>query len=462
MLSGQDKTFENKVTLQDNEGNEINNATSQATIKDKNLLKSVSKKNTEKVTFTIKSNPLGQQLSKDGAKLKLIDKLSDTLILDSKSIKAVDSNNNDVTNEITPSLNKDKNILEILVPSDKAITISYTTTVKAGPGQKVDFSNVAYWEGYKPSDQSSVTEEGYSYNASGSVSAGDSILLNILKQDANDLSKSLSGAKFKVVACKRLDDGTFEESTSRTWSGTTKDDGTLLLGGSGDSALSYNTVYKVTETIAPTGYEKENNSFYIMVPRIEKDQTDYSDYVKECIKDSKIEKQYSSTYELIVTNHKGEITVQKEFIDAGNKKVSPVKGTYTFGLFENQNDTKPIQIASITYGEDQTVSTCKFTNLDVDTKNPKTYYVYELDDDGKPIKDSNVHTINGKEFYTSYGKNEVSNGNMVIITNQNRTKQLPSTGSSGTLCYRLAGITLMLLGSLLMLKKYKVCKNDRK
>ena len=98
----------------------------------------------------------------------------------------------------------------------------------------------------------------------------------------------------------------------------------------------------------------------------------------------------------------------------------------------------------------------------MDAKHPKTYYVYELDDDGKPIKDSNVHTINGKEFYTSYGKNEVSNGNTVTITNQNRTKQLPSTGSSGTLCYRLAGITLMLLGSLLMLKKYKVCKNNRK
>ena len=62
--------------------------------------------------------------------------------------------------------------------------------------------------------------------------------------------------------------------------------------------------------------------------------------------------------------------------------------------------------ASITYGEDQTDSTCKFTNLDVDAKNPKTYYVYELDDDGKPIKDSNVHTINGKEFYTSYDKNK--------------------------------------------------------
>ena len=45
----------------------------------------------------------------------------------------------------------------------------------------------------------------------------------------------------------------------------------------------------------------------------------------------------------------------------------------------------------------------------MDAKNSKTYYVYELDDDGKPIKDSNVHTINGKEFYTSYGKNEVSN-----------------------------------------------------
>lgn len=162
-------------------------------------------------------------------------------------------------------------------------------------------------------------------------------------------------------------------------------------------------------------------------------------------------------FNLQVRNHKGEITVVKKFInDAAGKSNKPVSGIYRFGLYDDKN--KLDEKAIIYDAGDIQDKSVKFVNLDLD----KTYYVYELDDDGKPIKDSNVHTINGKEFYTFYGKNEVSNGDTVTITNQNRTKQLPSTGSSGTLCYRLAGIILMLLGSLLMLKKYKVCKNDRK
>ena len=31
--------------------------------------------------------------------------------------------------------------------------------------------------------------------------------------------------------------------------------------------------------------------FYIMVPRIESGETEYSDYVKECLKDNRIEEQ---------------------------------------------------------------------------------------------------------------------------------------------------------------------------
>lgn len=465
VLHGIEKTFTNEVELQTADGQKMNNATSSATLKGQNLEKSMTLNQpaNEKVKFTIKANPLGQKIPvSEGATLKLIDKLSNSLLLDTKSIKAIDAKGSE---QAIKSILKDDNTLEIEIPNNKAIMITYEATVNAPPGQKVDFSNEAYWEGYKPSTGVKVEQKGYSYSAGGNVSSGNNIKLNILKKDQYDLSTSLSGAEFTMVECERLNDGTIKsKGDTFNWSGTTDANGTLSFGSgsAADHVMKYNTIYKVTETKAPKDYVKSEQELYIMVPRIEKDQTDYSHYVKECIKDSKIDKQYSSTYELTVTNHKGEITVQKEFIDAGNKKVSPVKGIYTFGLFENQNDSKPIQTASITYGEDQTDSTCKFTNLDVDAKNPKTYYVYELDDDGKPIKDSNVHTINGKEFYTSYGTNEVSNDDTVTITNQNRTKQLPSTGSSGTLCYRLAGITLMLLGSLLMLKKYKVCKNDRK
>lgn len=470
VLHGIEKTFTNEVELQTADGQKMNNATSSATLKGQNLEKSMTLNQpaNEKVKFTIKANPLGQKIPvSEGATLKLIDKLSNSLLLDTKSIKAIDAKGSE---QAIKSILKDDNTLEIEIPNNKAITITYEATVNAPPGQKVDFSNEAYWEGYKPSTGVKVEQKGYSYSAGGTVSSGNNIKLNILKKDQYDLSTSLSGAEFTMVECERLNDGTIKsKGDTFNWSGITDGNGTLSFGSGSatDHVMKYNTIYKVTETKAPKDYVKSEQELYIMVPRVESGKNDYSDYVKTCIQDKRIKVQYQETYVLTVLNHKGEITVQKEFIDAGNKKVSPVKGTYTFGLFENQNDSKPIQTASITYGEDQTDSTCKFTNLDVDAKNHKTYYVYELDDDGKPIKDSNVHTINGKEFYTSYGKNsygknEVSNGDTVTITNQNRIKQLPSTGSSGTLCYRLAGIILMLLGSLLMLKKYKVCKNDRK
>ena len=64
--------------------------------------------------------------------------------------------------------------------------------------------------------------------------------------------------------------------------------------------------------------------------------------------------------------------------------------------------------------------------------------------------DSNVHVINGLEYFTSYSNNEVKNGATVTVTNQSRVKQLPSTGSYGTLIYRISG-AMLVLASLIVL-----------
>lgn len=79
------------------------------------------------------------------------------MLLDTKSIKAIDKDGAEV--DIKSAL-KDDNTLEIEIPNDKAITITYEATVNAPPGQKVDFSNEAYWEGYKPSTGVKVEKKG--------------------------------------------------------------------------------------------------------------------------------------------------------------------------------------------------------------------------------------------------------------------------------------------------------------
>lgn len=452
VLHGMEKTFTNEVELQTTNGQKMNNATSSATLKGQNLEKSMTfnQPANEKVKFTIKANPLGQKIpASEGTTLKLIDKLSNSLLLDTDSIKAIDANGNEVT---IKSVLKDDNTLEIEIPNNMTITITYEATVNAPPGQKVDFSNEAYWEGYTPSTGVKVEQKEYLYAAGGTVSSGNNIKLNILKRDENDLSKSLSGAEFTMVECERLDNGTIKQKDETIkWEGTTDANGTLSFGSGSatDHVMQYNIIYKVTETKAPKDYVKSEQELYIMVPRIESGETDYSTYVKACLSDNRIKVQYQGTYVLTVYNHKGEITIEKKFKNPGNHDMNPVTGTYLFGLYEKKDGTgDPLQTIWIKYNEGSTkADSNKFINLDLG----KTYYVYELDDQNNPIKDSGVHVINRLEYITSYSTNKaVQNGDTVTVTNQSRVKQLPSTGSYGTLIYRISG-AMLVLASLIVL-----------
>lgn len=463
VLHGIEKTFTNEVELQTDDGQTIYKAVSSVPMKEQNLEKTMtsSESGNEKVSFIIKANPLGQTIPvKDGTTLKLVDKLSSTLILDSESIKAIGSNGEEV--KIKSTLKND-NTLELEIPNYQAITITYDATVNAPPGQNIGFSNEAYWEGYTPSTGVKVEKKDYYYTAGGTVSSGNNIKLNILKKDQNDLSVSLAGAKFTMVECKRLSDGTIKENNTITWSGTTDDKGILKFGSGSenDHVMNYNTIYKVTETKAPSGYVNSKQPYYIMVPRIESGESDYSDYVKECLKDKQIEPQYTETYVLTVYNHKGEITVVKKFInDAAGKSTNPVSGTYTFGLYDDaQGKGERIQTQTIKYsaGEAQE-NTAKFNDLKLD----KTYYVFELDDKGDPIVNTSKEvTINKLQYTVEYenekgeSTNAATNGQTVTVTNRSRTKILPSTGGYGSLLYRILGAMLAFASLIYLTNIYK-------
>lgn len=484
LLGGKTKTFTNQVTLQTKNGQEINTATSPATIEpQKKLDKRITSRGTEKITFTIEANSSGEALpAENGTTLTLIDKLSSSLILDTGSIKVTNSKTKE---DVAYTASFADNTLKIAIPCNVPIRITYDATVDAPPGQTVSFSNEAYWEKYSPTGGDSVEEKNYSYTAGGTVQAGDNITLKIIKKDQNNLSSLLQGAEFKITQCEREENGTIKEVSGKTWDGTTNGNGEISFGSgsSTDDAMNYNTIYKVTETKAPSGYAGNSEPIYIMVPRKEKNTNDYSDYVKTCINDSRIHKQYKSIYELTVLNHKGEITVEKKFRDPGGHDASPVSGTYRFGLYENADGTntqnpggitsgtttEPLQTITITYRAGETnTRTEKFVNLDLSKK----YYVFELDDNGNPIKDSaTAATVNKMEYFTSYEKpgtagtategNCAVNGEMVRVINQSRVKELPSTGGYGSLIYRLAGTILIFFAGLLMLINIKkqTCRN---
>ena len=143
-----------------------------------------------------------------------------------------------------------------------------------------------------------------------------------------------------------------------------------------------------------------------------------------------------------------------------------MSGTYRFGLYENENgEGKPLEIISIHYDpKDKDVKSAKFKNPD---DLDGTYYVFELDQKGEPIQATATEaTINSMQYKVVYNNetdstktNNAKVGDTVIVTNKSRTKILPSTGSMGTLIYRLLGATLV-VASLICLSN--INKNNRK
>lgn len=455
LLGAQPSDFINKVTLQKN-GKDIATSSSKVPVQlgdtDKNIDKEIAKKNGQKLDFEINTNQLGQTLpANDNGGLTLVDKLGDNLRLDMTSVKVYKNNNVELTDCIKSYQN---NTLEISrIPNDVPIKIRYTVTVNMKPGDSVNIANTAYWKGYSENGGDTV-QESYSYSVSGIIQTSSVVNFKLTKLDQNNLDTVLRGSTFKIEKC------TFDESGNMTTSDisteTTNENGIII------EQLQYDTLYRITETQAPYGYVLDDKPIYILDV---KDKDNYVNTVKQKIKDGELNILYKQeNFDLDVMNHKGEITVVKKFInDAAGKSTKPVSGTYRFGLYDDKN-TLLQPIKTITYSaNDNPDKSVKFENLELD----KTYYVYELDDQGHPITDSSkevtINTMNYQVVYKNETKNtdtsSAQNGDTIIVTNKSRTKILPSTGSIGTLIYRLLGATLV-VASLICLSK--INKNNRK
>ena len=438
LLGAQPSDFINKVTLQ-KDGKDIATSSSKVPVQlddtDKNINKELANKNGQKLEFEINTNQLGQTLpTNDNGGLTLVDKLGDNLRLDTTSVKVYKNNNEEVTG---CKIAYQDNTLEIRnIPNDIPIKIKYTVTVNMKPGDPVNIANTAYWKGYSEHGGDTVLES-YSYSVSGTIGASSVVNFKLTKQDQNNLSNVLNGATFEIEKCTF--DAYGKMATSDKMDLTTGDDGTITQN------LQYDTLYKITETKAPDGYVLNKEPIYIFDVYKAKDSD--VDTITQYLKTEDLRVSYQEeNFSLGVTNHKGEITVIKKFInDAAGKSTKPVSGTYRFGLYDDKN--KLDEKAIIYDARDTPDKSVKFINLDLD----KTYYVYELDDKDQPITDTSkevtINTMNYQVVYKNETKNtdtsSAQNGETIVVTNKSRTKILPSTGSMGTLIYRLLGATLV-------------------
>lgn len=454
LLGGASKTYTNKVTLQSSDGQEeIATAKADATIQRNSLDKS-HVTDRQKINYTITANLLGQKLptnTQDDTRITLVDELSSNLELDIESISAKDSDNKSV--EVEKTYDQATNTLEITIPNGKKVNITYQAIVRVGPSTQVTLTNKVYWKTFSDNGGKNDVISDYSYtiNAGGTTTTTKAPILTIQKLD-KDTTEPMSGVGFDIFECELQNSMIQHVTPERKYQGVTNENGKLTCPET-EYVTNFNTIYEVKETTTPEGYVENNDSDYIMCVNTESDNYN-ENYVNECKKNPKIKIVYSSSdFKLQVFNAQKGIIVKKDFInDAAGNSHNPVSGTYRFGLYNDADGTgDPLEIVTIEYNPGDTGGkTAKFKNQNID----KTYYVFELDDNKKPIKASQKATINKQQYIVTYSNNAAKCGDTVTVTNQSHTKMLPTTGSCGTLLYRLAGTILILLVSLRMLIRY--------
>lgn len=479
LLGGETKTFNNKVMLQSADGKKDYvsanaDATMSKTILSKtNNFESKESQVSSNITYTITANEYGQTLLKNTTdKLTLVDKMSKNLILDPDSIKAKNiKDNSDV--EIERKYDPETNKLEIQIPDSTPVRITYSCKVKVAPGEdnETSVSNNVHWKNYAQTGGANdkIEHFGYNLNASGTTETEPHPRLKILKYD--DTLKHLSGAKFEINECELVNDKIQYKSPVNSTTAISDDDGTVTIKTS-EYQMKFNTIYEVKETKTVDGYILDNTPYYIMRAKKESNG-DYSEYVKKYIDyQDKRDKHYSIAYDkdyfvVEIYNAQKGITVKKEFRNyAAETDKNPVSGTYKFGLYNNADGTgTPSDTIEIKYRPGETgVKSAKFKNpIDLN----QTYYVFEIGQNNQPIKASDGEaTINSMQYKVVYNNetnstetNSAKVGETVIVTNKSRTKILPSTGSMGTLIYRLLGATLV-VASLICLSN--INKNNRK
>lgn len=438
LLGGEEKQFNNQVILYGEDGRQRDIDSQSVNVSTSTLKKTV-ETGTRTLPFTIQVNSLGEDLLAGTDYLTVVDTLSETLQLDPTSITVTNTN----TGASVPyTASVEGSTLRITIPDGVPITISYKARVQVKPGVKVAIRNDAHWGGYASTSSGTIIDDDYAYAAGGTAVGSSTPTVEIIKYDSGSVTTRLPGAEFEMAE-GTMDNGTFTPTEGKTWTGTTDANGVLAFGA--DPLMAYNTVYRIVETKAPDGYVLDAAPHYFLVAKANDDDSypEYPDGVDVWYE--------SDTYEFRMGNGRGEASVTKCFAGLEGE-ASPVSGTYRFGLYDTPNPVgDPMQTVSISFADgDSGSKTAKFTNLVLG----EIYYLFELDDAGKPILNERVGTVNGNQFKVSYSDSamvtiDTAQSN-VTVTNNISYPVLPETGGRGIGMFTIGGLTLMLAAAILL------------
>lgn len=415
--------------------------------------------NSKKVEYSVVINPAAKDLNPKSDKITLTDKLeydgnqiSPYLVLSSLKLYEYDANKDDHKGKLIDASRYQVQIddtthkLTVTLPDELACVLSYEYDFDVGTSASPTIKNTVSLEGESSSsvDTKIVTND----SSAGVVKVTGK--MTIYKVDSKDYSKKLPNAKFKLSKFN-VEINNWEAVTKdSTDVFKTNEDGEIVFSGSSeDKFLVANTLYKLEETEAPSGYDKDKNPHYFVIYQADQKKTkqDAKNALRQQgIPNVNLDNDVSyipnnKEVSLYVPNNSNSISVKKVWVDQENKgttsgasnvklqlyRVTKKKETcnVTITIINSWgNDTKqvtasknkPLNIELFEYGTRQNLDDLRnnlnvekngdvIENLNVYSKDSNTYIDIQTDD---IVEDSEIVISASNNMYVPLTKVEVS------------------------------------------------------
>lgn len=339
------KTYENKVTWGGNSDSQKMEVTRELNEVQKKGAQIYTEdgKPTGKVKYNVLINPASKDLDNKSDTLTLKDKLtltpgaSATLSLDETKLYYLDLSNKDnnyrgeaVDSSLYRIAYDDiNNEISVIVPDEFACVLEYTYVVDEGNiAGDYQISNSATLNG-QFSD--SVNTNIKNLSSSATVEKGK---MKIYKVDDKDYNKRLTGAEFKLWKFDSTNNQWVDITSQVAYNKTsikTNDNGEIIFQGDpNNQLLEMATIYKLTETKAPKGYDLFKDPYYFVL--VQKDQNTTIEETKRNMASTfqnanvDINKTHffnnNEEVYMYITNHTSNVNVHKVWVDSNNKPIT--------------------------------------------------------------------------------------------------------------------------------------------
>lgn len=316
--------------------------------------------NSTKVEYLVVINPAAKDLNPKSDKVTLTDKLeyydnniSPYLVLSSLKLYEYDADKVDHKGKLIDvsryqvQIDETKHQLTVTLPDELACVLGYQYDFDIGQAAYPTIKNTVSLEG---EFSSSVDTRIDTNNSSAGVIRGK---MTIYKVDSKDYSKKLPNAKFKLYKF---------DSTNKQWvvikNGSseefvTNDKGEIVFSGSNqEKFLEANILYKVEETKAPSGYDKDENPHYFVIYQADQNKTKQDAKTalsQQGIPNVNLDNDVSyipnnKEVSLYVPNDSNSISVKKVWVDQENKGTTPGASNVKVQLYKVTKKKKTFNV----------------------------------------------------------------------------------------------------------------------